>query len=326
MPRLGQVSIVVATIVGAVAVGWAAGGAPLPSLSVPPSLERPGDPSRVLDAIATPRPEAAGPTAPTSPAARATPAPLPTASGLGPSPTPSDAAAPASSPTSPGAASPTTAPAAATPTSEPMPTETPIPTPTVASRLLVEERFVDNRAGWPNDRRSTAWLLDGRYHLFARRPGQHVAIRAPLGTTPDDVEVTARFHKVDGPAGGGYGVIVRDQGAGPGDGVAQIGSCYVFEVGDRGEFGVWRRGNNQWIDLVPWTASTSVRTGTGVNLLTARAEGSRLTFVVNGVTVATLDDPTLRHGAAGLFVGGDLNEAEVDLFVVRALAPRAATP
>jgi hypothetical protein len=130
------------------------------------------------------------------------------------------------------------------------------------------------------------------------------------------VVVTGAFRKLAGPPGGGYGLIVRDQGGSPRDGQNQRGRFYVFEVGDRGEFGVWRRDEDHWVDLIPWTPSDAVRKGGETNSLTLRAEGARLTLIVNGTTIATVTDPALPGGRVGAFVGGDLNDVVLDQFAI----------
>src|SRR5919198_684464 len=119
------------------------------------------------------------------------------------------------------------------------------------------------------------------------------------------------------PGSRGYGVIVRDQGLAPLDGIDQGGRYYVFEVGDRGELGVWRRDGQRWIDLVPWTRSEAVRPGGAANDLTVQAIGEHLTFLVNGVQVVSLVDSAFAGGAVGIFVGGDQNDVLVDRFVIR---------
>ena len=131
---------------------------------------------------------------------------------------------------------------------------------------------------WPNDPNSIGWSTPEGYQLFARRPGEFVAIGNRAAQPLGDVVVTARFAKVGGPPGGGFGVIVRDQGPGARDGLSQTGNFYVLEVGDRGEVGIWRRADNSWIDLVPWTPSAAVRPGNAENELTVRAVGPRLTL------------------------------------------------
>jgi hypothetical protein len=132
-----------------------------------------------------------------------------------------------------------------------------------------------------------------------------------------DVAATAAFRKVGGPPGGGYGLIVRDQDPGRRDGVNQHGRFYVFEAGDRGEVGVWRREDDRWVDLLPWTPSAAVRPGGAANELTVQAAGQRVTFLVNGSVVASLADPLWADGAVGVFVGGDLNEVVLDRFVLQ---------
>src|SRR5579884_3523789 len=128
-----------------------------------------------------------------------------------------------------------------------------------AHRTILDEHFADNPRGWPSNPESTAWLADGSYRQVARQASQFVALGAPITERLRDVVVTARFRKVGGPSGGGYGVIVRDEGPGPRDGINQGGRYYVLEAGDRGEVGIWRRENDRWIDILPWTSSPAVR-------------------------------------------------------------------
>jgi hypothetical protein len=214
-------------------------------------------------------------------------------------------------------------PAAATPTSAavtPVAAETARPAPaTQQPRILFDERFADNRRGWPNDPGSTAWLADGGYRLFARHPERFVAIGAPDSASPAQVVVTGLFRKVGGPPGGGYGVVVRDQRDGARDGVNQDGRYYVLEVGDRGEIGIWRRDGDRWIDLVPWTPSPIVRAGSEPNEITVRVGGARLLLMVNGHEAASTDDGTFTSGAVGLFVGGDGNQVLVESLRVEAV-------
>ena len=224
-------------------------------------------------------------------------------------------------------------PPAVGPQSQPAPTGAPLPTstgdvaatPVVAAaasqpdpglRTVLDERFVDQPRGWPADVRSTTWLAGGAYHLFAREPGQFVAVGAPIAGPLRDPVVTATFRKVGGPPGGGYGLIVRDQGPGVRDGLNQRGRFYVLEVGDRGEVGIWRREDDRWVDLLPWTRSEAVRPGDAPNELRVHAMGPRLTFLVNGIEVASVEDLALDSGGVGVFVGGDFNDVVLEGFVV----------
>ncbi len=184
-------------------------------------------------------------------------------------------------------------------------------------RLVMDEPFLDNSQGWPDDPQSTAWHADGTYRLLARRIGQFVAVGAPLPQTLGDVVLTGVFRKVGGPPGGGYGLIVRDAGPGPRDGLNQGGRYYVFEANDRGEVGIWRREEDNWATLLTWTRSPAVAPGGATNELTVAAIGRSLTFHVNGVEVARREDELLARGAVGVFAGGDLNDVVLEHFTVR---------
>lgn len=191
-------------------------------------------------------------------------------------------------------------------------------TPTaIPFHTLLDEHFADNRMTWPDNPQGTAWLADGGYHFAARQPGQFVAVGAPLPEPISDVVVTATFRKVGGPPGGGYGVIVREQGPGPRDGINQSGSFYVLEVGEQGMVGIWRRDGDRWVDLLPWTPSPAARPGNAPNELAVHAIGQRLIFVVNGAEVASQVDAVLARGGVGVFVGGDLNEVVLERLVVQ---------
>jgi hypothetical protein len=243
--------------------------------------------------------------------------------------------APQSGTLEPIAAPPATEPSVATPVEEPPPviqlaersagrqrvvevplpagapsTSTPVSIP--APALLLDQRFGAPHPGWPDDPQATAWFAEGAYRLFARQPGQFVAIGAPLQASVHDVLVQGVFRKVGGPPGGGYGLIVRDQGPGPRDGRNQTGWYYVLEAGDRGEVGIWRRDGDHWTDLLPWTRSDAVQRGGAPNELEARAVGGRLSLLVNGREVASVADGALVAGGVGVFVGGDGNQVAID--------------
>src|SRR5919199_2041298 len=161
---------------------------------------------------------------------------------------------------------------------------------------------------WPNDPGATAWLASDGYHLFARAFERFVGVGI-VAQPVANVRIAATFHKTGGPAGGGYGIILRDQTPDARDGVNQAGRYDVLEVDDTGKVGIWRREQDHWVDLVPWTASAAVHTGEGENELLVTAKDDQLTLSVNGVTVATASDPTLAAGGVGVFVGGDQNQA-----------------
>ena len=199
----------------------------------------------------------------------------------------------------------------------PTPTAVRPSTVAAAGQPLLDVRFVSGAGkGWLDSPPVAAWS-DGAFRLQARQSTRFVAVSAPIDELLSDVVVSGTFRKTGGPPGGGYGLVVRDQGPGPRNGVNQTMNAYVLEVGDLGEFGIWRRDGDHWVDLVPWTRSSSVRPGGSPNDLAARALGSRFTFTINGTEVASAEDDTFVAGGVGVFIGGDYNEVALDRFTVQ---------
>jgi hypothetical protein len=158
---------------------------------------------------------------------------------------------------------------------------------------------------WYQDPHGSAWpSSDGGYHLLVQQPERFVAVSAPLPGPVSDVVVRATFRKLSGPAGSGYGVIVRDQQAGPRTSGSQTGWFYLVEVSDAGGVGMWRREGSRWRDLQPWTATSAVRPGEAANQLEVEARGPLLSVRVNRMKVTEWSRAQVRPGGVGVFVDG----------------------
>ncbi|MBV9601176.1 MAG: DUF4388 domain-containing protein [Chloroflexi bacterium] len=302
-----------------IAVTLAPTAQPTAAAAPPPAVAPTSAPAAAPTVAPTSPPQAGVPTsaptvAPTSPPAAAAPTSAPAAA-----PTSPPVAAPTVAPTSPPAAAattsaptvaPTSPPAAAAPSSAP--TSPPAAAPSAAP--LLDDTFATSDEGWPNAASSSTFWDPSGYHLVPRIASQFVALTAPSSPTFTNGSVIGLFRKLAGPVGGGYGLILRAQA--PLDGSNQGGRYYVFEVGDRGEVGAWRREQDQWIDLQPWKSSEAVHAGDAENRLEVRAAGSQFTFLVNDTSVAQVSDATLSSGAVGVFTGGDGNQVQLERFTV----------
>jgi capsular polysaccharide biosynthesis protein len=300
-----------------VAVAPAPPAAPTAASAGPaaPSPAVPGFPLGASTALPPPdRPSAAQPEAEIAGATSAAAlqpasAPAPASAELPAAPGPAVPPAPAeASPVAPAA------PPIAQPTTAPIPERPAEPTASTPARVLFEDRFAGGPQLWPNDPRGTAWYDGDSYRLFAREPGQFVAVAAPYSQPLRDAVVAATFQKVAGPSGGVYGVYLRDSGSPARDGTSQSGNFYVLGVDDRGQYGVWRRDGTRWVDLVPLTPSDAVRRGTQANDIVAEAIDDRLSLRVNGVEVATVLGTQPQPGAVGVYVGGDFNDVVLSRF------------
>jgi hypothetical protein len=216
-----------------------------------------------------------------------------------------------------------TAPVDEVPTPVPLPTQAVLqptavprrPTATPAGpQVLLSQTFAAPLAGWRNEPGGPAWFANGAYRLFALDPGRFVATGVPLAQPLGDAKLTAQFHKLGGPPGGGYGLIVRDQGTlVDRDGRNQNGQYLVVEVGDRGDVGVWQRDQTRWIDILPWTHSEAVRLDRDSNEIVVMTHSANVHFEVNGSAIADVSiDRLPPSGNVGIFAGGDLNEVALE--------------
>jgi hypothetical protein len=191
----------------------------------------------------------------------------------------------------------------------------PQPTPTApVPQVMFGARLLSPLPNWPNNPNGPAWFGADGFRLYARESGRFVAVGVPLAQPLGTAVLTARFHKVGGPAGGGYGLIVRDQGSSvERDGRNQAGKYMVLEVGDQGDAGIWQRNEARWIDVMPWTHSDAVHLDRESNALVVSIRDNVLRFEVNGQVLADLTyDGVPPRGGVGIFVGGDLNEVVLD--------------
>jgi hypothetical protein len=200
---------------------------------------------------------------------------------------------------------------------------TPPPAPAApdaaSGNVLLDAQFSQPIPGWRDDPKGPATFLDGVYRLVVRQANHFVAVGVPLGAPPRNILVTARFRKLDGPPGSGYGVIFRDQSPESRDGDSQAGRYYVAELGDKGEVGLWQRDVDHWVDLVPWTHAEAVRTGTLPNDLQVRAVDDQITVIVNSVEVLNVVGATLLEGGVGVYAGGDLNQVALEHLLVQSV-------
>lgn len=140
-----------------------------------------------------------------------------------------------------------------------------------------------------NDIREYACNL-GEYHMLHKQATTRYTY---YDTTYDDAVIEANGYLIEGTGKYEYGIVFR---ANP-DGTLY----YVFTVTNDGKYNVALYKDNKYTDLIPYTASPAVITGTGMNFFKLVARGSKFDFYLNGQYLNTVSDSTIPNGAAGLF-------------------------
>lgn len=90
---------------------------------------------------------------------------------------------------------------------------------------------------------------------------------------------------------------------------------YAYIISSLGTYSLWKQVDGTWEQLLPWTASEAIVTGTeATNRIGVLADGNEITLVVNDVGVAQTIDNTFSHGQVGIAVGSTAETGPIVLF------------
>ncbi|WP_343425538.1 hypothetical protein [Candidatus Amarolinea dominans] len=98
--------------------------------------------------------------------------------------------------------------------------------------------------------------------------------------------------QTDGPAGGAYGLILRQRDS---------SNFYYVGLTSQGSYSFARLVSGQWQEIIPWTPAEAILKVGYLNRLRVEARGKQFKVTVNGQVLATVEDGTFDTGAAALF-------------------------
>ncbi|MBP8293364.1 MAG: hypothetical protein KAX65_11365 [Caldilineaceae bacterium] len=199
----------------------------------------------------------------------------------------------------------------------------PATTPTFDPVTVDPERIDAARAAEPifsdRFRRDDGVWLTGAFDdmtATVRSGGLHLAVTAPqlVGWSSADVSVDDFLLEVDASIDdpnlpGQVGVFFRK---------VDDGNYYYFAIEQGGNFGLWKKVENNWSTLIDWTPSSAIATD-AVNRLGVWAEGSTIALFVNDLPLAQVTDDAFASGviavAAGTFAEPELTAVFDDVAV-----------
>jgi serine/threonine protein kinase len=196
--------------------------------------------------------------------------------------------------------------------------------PNLAGEILFEDDFSADINDWPTGEQNDEYgttnteFVEGRYRM-TQEAKQGVFVWNNLTDTDYDnfvfsVETTLVEAQVADTVA--YGLTFREN--------ADDADLYAFEIDSDGYYSVSVRHNGEWQTLVEWTESPFINQG-GTNQLSVKAVGPKLTFYINGLEAASIEDDTLSSGVIGvaldLYEDGDKATVDFDNLVIRAVNP-----
>ena len=161
--------------------------------------------------------------------------------------------------------------------------------------VLFQDDFSSSASGWDRYKSAEGTMdYDGGAYRIAVN-----ALQVNFWSTPhkdfDNVRIEADAGKINGPDENRIGLICRYTG----------NQYYFFMISSDGYYGIGIFNNGQ-ITLLGQTemqSNANIKTGTAINHLRADCNGDTLSLVVNGLLVAQVHDPNLKHGDVGLLTG-----------------------
>jgi len=168
----------------------------------------------------------------------------------------------------------------------------------ISDKLLYSDDFSDPNSGWlrasNNPDLSAMGYENGRYHILEKKPG-HQAWSSPLNSpTLSDFAAEVEATQEDGPNNNGYGFVMRRDTA---------GNAYNFIISGNGNYRFDKLVGEKWTEIIPWTWSSSIKTGPTTNIIRIEGTGDKFTFYVNGAKIGEAQDSTIPSGRIGLVVG-----------------------
>lgn len=178
------------------------------------------------------------------------------------------------------------------------------------------DNFSEAKWGTGNFAFGDIWYADDQYHMRSK-PKTYLVMYAP---SPDyktgnaTVRVTAR--SVDGtPPLTGYGLIVHGEKSKTG----QLEDyALLIQNGAEPKYQIIKHKGGAQTEIVGWTPSKVIRSGSNPNQLEVRAKGSELSFYINGQYVDRINDTeNFKGGIAGLYTSDTGEVAFDDLEIKR---------
>ena len=165
-------------------------------------------------------------------------------------------------------------------------------TPTPALNVLLRQDYANPDPAWPTNEneQEQRGLAEGRFYLIARQPQSLLSQVVP--GRYDNVVIEVEAGQTDGPAGGAYGLILRQRDS---------SNFYYVGLTSQGSYSFARLVSGQWQEIIPWTPAEAILKVGYLNRLRVEAQGKQFKVIVNGQVLAAVEDGTFDTGTVALF-------------------------
>ncbi len=156
--------------------------------------------------------------------------------------------------------------------------------------------FSDPGSGWQTESDASAEVAyhEGTLRVLIQAPNRLAWAWAEREMS--NFHLTVEASQVAGPDDNEYGVLVHMQ---------DPQHFYQFSISGDGYYLIGKYDGDTWEPLSgdDWAMSEAIHQGNATNKLEIQCQGSQMTFWVNGVQLATVQDDKYSRGDIGLYAG-----------------------
>jgi len=173
--------------------------------------------------------------------------------------------------------------------------------PSLRGQTLFEDRFSDNRHGWPvmESRAQTTWFGDSTYVIQIRSQARNFAFLQPVVLPPEaDFDLETALWQEKGDKNMGLGLVWGAQ--------ADERDLFAFLVSTNGHYTLLRKERHAYHFIKPWTESSRVHGPKAWNVLRVSRRGDRISFFLNDEIVYTYAADPWRGNHIGVLLHGSM--------------------
>lgn len=162
-------------------------------------------------------------------------------------------------------------------------------------QLPWSDDFSDPASGWQaeSDASAEVGYHEGVMRVLVKSPNR--LAWASTGREFSNFNLVVEATQIAGPDDNEYGVLAR---------MKDTSHFYRFSISGDGFYMVSKYDGKKWEPLSgDWALSDAIHLGAATNLLEVICQGTRMTFLVNGVQLAQVEDADYRRGDVGLYAG-----------------------
>ncbi len=186
------------------------------------------------------------------------------------------------------------------------------PTPSPFPRNQVQSIDLNEWVRENSDFGNTAFR-NGEFFMSSKKKGYYYVVAAPEGYKTEGASSTVVLRNVDGADSSlGYGIVFHSN-------PTPLQKGYAFLIDTKGQkYRVVRHQPGKEIDVVNWTSSNAIKSGTDENTLEVRDTPERIELYINGDMVTTIKNSYgYKGGVVGLYTGDAVNIAFKNLEIVK---------